>query len=131
MKKGLEWALGRRRLTGQALEILLGLMTFCGLVNRMLRCCCHDTYQFVNANDPLLRMFHTLAPCLSALALHLPLGRLALQILECIRRCAQALIHFCECSTLWHPASLPLPYTSPKAEWHCIFPNVSGGLHKP
>ena len=53
------------------------------------------------------------APCLSALALHLPLGRMALHIFECTRRCAQALIHFCECSTLWHPVFLPLSYTSP------------------
>ena len=58
-------------------------------------------------------MFHALAPCLSALALHLPLGWMARQIFDCIKRCAQGLIHFCECSTLWHPASLPLPYTPP------------------
>ena len=51
-------------------------------------------------------MFHTFAPCLSALALHPPLGRMALHIFECIRRCAQTLIHFCECSTLWHEEPL-------------------------
>ena len=67
-------------------------------------------YQVVcTSPHPLLRVLCTLAMAPCTLALGPPLGRLALRIRECIRWCAQAHIHFCECSTLWHipPAHLP------------------------
>ena len=47
VRRGLRAACRRKRLTGQALEILVGHATFCGLSNRPLLSVFHTVYRFI------------------------------------------------------------------------------------